>query len=134
MQLEDSTALRIERAENQIGTLRITQDALVNRYDKVHILLHETRDIAADNRTRLGRVEERLDRVEERLDRIELRLEMVDNRLDRLEQIAAENREMIRENRDMIRENHEMIREIRHMVSNIHNQMGLTMENPNPDS
>ncbi len=63
--------MRIKRAEQDIENLRATQTALMDRVDSFSDTLEETRDIAAENRTRLDRVEVRLDRVEARLDRVE---------------------------------------------------------------
>ncbi len=52
------TEVRIRRSEQDIETLRKTQDALLNRYDGIYKTLVETRDIATENRRRLDRLEE----------------------------------------------------------------------------
>jgi len=63
--LENSTDVRIKRAEQDIETLRTTQSALLDRYDVIYRTLVETREIAAENRSQLERVESRLKLVEE---------------------------------------------------------------------
>ncbi|MDE2750219.1 MAG: hypothetical protein OXI34_14780 [Chloroflexota bacterium] len=50
--------VRLRRTEQDIETLRKTQSALLERYDRIYKTLVETRDIAADNRRRLDRLEE----------------------------------------------------------------------------
>ena len=57
--------VRIKRSEQDIETLRKTQNRLLDRYDGIYKTLVETRDIADENRERLERMEERVNRIEE---------------------------------------------------------------------
>lgn len=79
--MENMADVRLKRAEQDIETLRTTQNALLNRYDGIYRTLVETRDIAAENRERLERVEERLEMIEE---------------------VVLENRALIEENRAIL--------------------------------
>ena len=63
--VENMADVRLKRAEQDIETLRSTQSAVLERFDEIYRTMKETRDIAAENRERLERVEERLDRIEE---------------------------------------------------------------------
>lgn len=78
---EITTATRVKRAEQDIETLRTTQSAMLNHFDRLHKTMKETRDIADENRSRLERVETRLQLIEE---------------------VVLENRDMIRENRKIL--------------------------------
>lgn len=102
--MDNITEVRIKRAEHDIETLRTTQSALLDRYDGVYRILKETRDIAAENRSRLERVEDRLKLVED----------------------------VVLENRAMILENRAMIREIHAIVLSIADHLDLTLETPPP--
>lgn len=79
--MEDTTEVRVRRAEQDIETLRRTQSAMLDRYDTIYKTLVETRDIAAENRERLERVE---------------------GRLKLLEEVVLENRALIEENRAIL--------------------------------
>ena len=79
--MENTDQVRIRRSEQDIETLRKTQSAMLDRYDTIYKTLVETRDIAAENRERLERVEERLELVEE---------------------VVLENRALIEENRAIL--------------------------------
>lgn len=63
--MEDTTEVRVRRSEQDIETLRKTQSAMLDRFDVIYRTLKETRDIAAENRERLERVEGRLKLLEE---------------------------------------------------------------------
>ena len=79
--VENTTEVRVRRSEQDIETLRTTQSALINRFDEIYRTLKQTRDIAAENRERLERIEDR-----QKL----------------LEDIVLENRDIVRENRDIL--------------------------------
>ena len=79
--MENTDQVRIRRSEQDIETLRKTQSAMLDRYDTIYKTLVETRDIAAENRERLERVEERLEMIEE---------------------VVLENRALIEENRAIL--------------------------------
>ena len=111
--LENSTDVRIKRVEQDIETLRTTQSALLDRYDVIYRTLVETREIAAENRSRLERVESRLKLVEE---------------------VVLENRAIMLENRDMIRENRAIMLQNREILLNIADHLDLTLETPPRDS
>ncbi len=126
--------LREQRVEQDIETLRSTQNAVLDRFDRFAETHREVRDIVYDNRDRLGRLESRMDRLEVRMDRFELRLEALELRLqalearmERIEQGVAENRAMIIENRDAIREN-------RAILVSIADHFGLNYPKPGSDS
>lgn len=121
--VEDTSAVRLRRVEQDIETLRTTQNAVLDRFDSINRTLQETRDLAAENRERLERVEGRLERVEGRLELLE---EVVlENRA-----IMLENRTMMRENRTMMRENRAIIRENRSLLLMIADHLDLTLEKP----
>ncbi len=69
--VENMADVRLKRAEQDIETLRSTQNAMLDRFDEIYRTLKETRDIAAENRERLDKVEKRLERVEDRLKLVE---------------------------------------------------------------
>ena len=100
--MENMADVRLERAERDIETLRKTQNAMLDRFDEIYRTLKETRDIAAENR-------ERLDKVEKRLERVEDRLKLV-------EEVVLENRALIEENRAIL--------------ISIAEHLGLTWEKP----
>ena len=148
------TEVKLERIENDVETMRATDRALMDTFYRFELTQSETRDIAAENRTqlervegrlvrvegRLGRVEERLGRVEERLGRVEGRLERLEKRQDRLVEVVLENRAlieqnsaMIEDNRALIEQNGALIRTVQLMLFNMCDQMGLTMEIPGGD-
>lgn len=111
--------IRLRRAEQDIETLRSTQSAMLQRIDSFSDTLTETRDIAAENRKRLERVEDRLTLLEE---------------------VVLENRDLIRENRDMILENRKLILENRDLILDnrkillaIADHLDLTLELPPQD-
>lgn len=79
--MENTDQVRIRRSEQDIETLRKTQNAMLDRYDTIYKTLVETRDIAAENRERLERVE---------------------GRLKLLEEVVLENRALIEENRAIL--------------------------------
>ena len=132
--MQNSTDVRIRRAEQDIETLRTTQNRILDRIDSFAGTLEATREIAAENRSRLERVESRLERVESRLERVDSRVERVESRLKLVEEVVLENRAIVLENRDMIRENRDMIRENRDILLNIADHLDLTLETPPQDS
>ena len=102
----DTTETRLNRAESDIETLRTTQTNILNHLDGYSKTLNETRDIAAENRERLGSIEDRQKRMDDRqqdmandLKRNSDRLKRVEDRLDNVERVLLENTAAIRENR-----------------------------------
>lgn len=57
--------VRINRAEQDIETLRSTQSALMDRFDSFADTLDEVLKIARDNRSRLDGIDARLNQLEE---------------------------------------------------------------------
>ena len=121
--MQNSTDVRVRRAEQDIETLRTTQNRILERIDSFAGTLEATREIASENRSRLERVESRLERVESRLERVDSRVERVESRLKLVEEVVLENRAIMLENRDMIRENHAIL-------LNIADHLDLTLETP----
>ncbi len=140
----DTGEIRLRRAEEDIKTLRNTENRILDHLDGFSVTLNETRDIAADNRERLARVEGRLDSIEGRLDSIEGRLDSIEGRLDSIENRldgienrldGIENRQKRMDDRlDLIEEialgNNAAILEIRQIVVSIADSLDLTFEKP----
>ena len=99
---------------------------MLDKFDSLYSILDETRDIAADNRTRLERVEDRQERLIALV--LENRVTIHENR-----DAIRENRALIEENRALIEENRAMLYEIRDIVMQIASQVGLTMDKPGSD-
>lgn len=112
----DTTETRLNRAENDIETLRTTQTNILNHLDSYSKTVNETRDIAAENRERLGSIEDRLKRMEERQ-------QEMDGRLKRMEERQNLSEEMLLELIGFAREN-------RVILLTIAEHVGLTIENP----
>lgn len=126
----DTTETRLNRAENDIETLRTTQTNILDHLDSYSKTLNETRDIAAENRERLGRLEEialethnivrqnheRLGSMDDRQQEMDERLKRMEDRQDSSERIMLENSAAILE--------------IRAILLSLAEHAGLTIPNP----
>lgn len=131
--MQNVADIRVERAEQDIRTLRKTQNRVLDRFERFQTTLNETRDIAADNRRRLERVEDRLELVEEVL--LENRKLILENRerLERVEKRLGVVEEVVLENRALIEQNGAAIRENRAILLSIAEHYGLTWDVPGRD-
>ncbi len=102
----DTTETRLNRAENDIETLRTTQSNILGHLDSYSKTLNETRDIADENRQKLVSIENRQIQMENRqmqMDDRQIQMEdrqkRMDDRQDSIERVVLENSAAIRENR-----------------------------------
>lgn len=116
MDVLDTSKSRLNRAENDIETLRTTQANILDHLDSYSKTLNETRDIVDENRQRLDRIEKRLDSIENRQKRMEDRLKRIEDRQDSFERVLLENSAAIGENRKIL--------------LSIANSLDLTLEKP----
>lgn len=114
--MENTSEVRIRRSEQDIETLRKTQDALLNRYDGIYKTLVETRDIADENRQRLESIEKRLYSIENRQKQMEDRQKRMEDLQNSLEQIALEHSAAILE--------------VHNILLSIADSLDLTLEKP----
>ena len=130
MDVLDTSKSRLNRAENDIETLRTTQANILDHLDSYSKTLNETRDIVDENRQRLDSIEnrqkqmedrqkqmeDRQKQMEDRLKRIEDRLKRIEDRQDSFERVLLENSAAIGENRKIL--------------LSIANSLDLTLEKP----
>lgn len=136
----DTSKSRINRAENDIETLRTTQTNILNHLDGYSKTLNETRDIAAENRERLGSIEDRQKQMDDRQKRMDDRQQDMDGRLKRLDDRQNEMANDIKRNTDrldnierVLLENSAAIRENRLILLSLAENAGLTIEKPDGD-
>ncbi len=123
MDVLDTSKSRLNRAENDIETLRTTQANILDHLDSYSKTLNETRDIVDENRQRLDRIEKRLDSIEKRQKRMEDRLKRIEDRLKRIEDRQDSFERVLLENSAAIGEN-------RKILLSIANSLDLTLEKP----
>ncbi len=123
MDVLDTSKSRLNRAENDIETLRTTQANILDHLDSYSRTLNETRDIVDENRQRLDRIEKRLDSIEDRQKQMEDRLKRIEDRLKRIEDRQDSFERVLLENSAAIGEN-------RKILLSIANSLDLTLEKP----
>ena len=133
----DTTETRLNRAENDIETLRTTQTNILNHLDGYSKTLNETRDIAAENRERLGRLEEiALETRDiarqnhERLGSMEDRQKQMDDRQNEMANDIKRNTDRLDNVERVLLENSAAIRENRIILLSLAENAGLTIEKP----
>ena len=98
----NTSASRINRSESDIETLRTTQTNILDHLDSYSKTLNETRDIAAENRERLGSIEDRQKRMDDRQQEMANDLKRLSDRQDLSEEMLLELIGFARENRILL--------------------------------
>ena len=136
----DTTETRLNRVENDIETLRTTQAKILLHLDSYSKTLNETRDIAAENRQRLDRIENRLKLMDDRQKQMEDRQKQMEDRQKQMEDRQNEMANDLKRNTDRLDsiervtlENSAAIHENRIILLSVATSMGLTFEKPGGD-
>ena len=116
MDVLDTSKSRLNRAENDIETLRTTQANILDHLDSYSKTLNETRDIVDENRQRLDSIENRQKQMEDRQKRMEDRQKRMEDRQNSLEEIGLEHSAAILE--------------VHNILLSIANSLDLTLEKP----
>ena len=130
MDVLDTSKSRLNRAENDIETLRTTQANILDHLDSYSRTLVETRDIADENRQRLDSIENRQKQMENRQKQMEDRQKQMEDRQKRMEdrQKRMEDRQNSLE--EIALEHSAAILEVHHILLSIANSLDLTLEKP----
>ena len=129
----DTTETRLNRAENDIETLRTTQTNILDHLDGYSKTLNETRDIAAENRERLGSIEDRQKRMEDRQKDMEDRQKDMEDRQKDMANDLKQNTDRLDTIERVLLENSAAISENRMLLLSMASSMGLTIETPGGD-